>query len=56
MKLKGVKHVDIDLPNGLVLVTGSDDLKLDPEKLRQLFEDAGFTFRAIVQDDGLKAQ
>lgn len=56
MKLPGVKHVDIDLPNGLVIVTGSDKLKLDPEQLRKLFEDAGFTFRAIVRDDGRKAQ
>lgn len=51
MKISGVKHVDIKLKEGLVLVTGDADLDLKDPQLKTLFNDAGFTYRKIVKVD-----
>lgn len=48
MKISGVKHFDIDLKKGLVLVTGDENLILKEPQLKTLFNDAGFTFRKII--------
>lgn len=49
MKVKGVKHVDIDLKAGMVLITGDENLILTEPQLKTLFNDAGFTFRKIAE-------
>ncbi|VAV99962.1 hypothetical protein MNBD_ALPHA02-2064, partial [hydrothermal vent metagenome] len=48
MKIDGVKHIDIDLKKGLVLITGDESLILKERQLKTLFNDSGFTFRKIV--------
>lgn len=48
MKVKNVKHVDIDLKAGMVVVTGDEKLKFTKPQLKILFNDAGFTFRKIA--------
>lgn len=48
MKMAGVRHIDIDLKKGLVLVTGDESLVLKDPQLKTLFNDSGFTFRKIV--------
>lgn len=47
MQIDGVKHLDIDLKKGLVLVTGDENLIFQPSQLKTLFTDSGFTFRSI---------
>ncbi len=47
MQIKGVKHVDVKLKKGLVLVTGDEQLSLKAPQLKTLFNDAGFTYRSM---------
>jgi len=42
--LEGVKFHDMDLEKGIVIVE-TYDTALQDEQLRQLFQDAGFTYR-----------
>ena len=44
-QLQGVKFINMDLDKGLVTVE-SYDVELDDAQLKQLFEDAGFTYRS----------
>ena len=49
MKIDGVKHVDINLKKGLVIVTADKTLELKDAQLKTLFNDSGFTFRKLVK-------
>ena len=51
MKITGVKHVDINLKQGKVVVTGDKDLNLAEDQLKTLFNDSGFTYRKIVKKE-----
>ena len=51
MKIDGVKHVDINLEQGKVAVTGIEKLDLQDQQLKTLFNDSGFTFRKIVKKE-----
>ncbi|MCF6319041.1 MAG: heavy-metal-associated domain-containing protein, partial [Proteobacteria bacterium] len=51
MKINGVKHVDINLKKGKVMVTGEAQLDLQDEQLKTLFNDSGFTFRKIISKE-----
>lgn len=51
MKISGVKHVDINLKQGKVAVTGIENLELGEEQLKTLFNDSGFTYRKIVKKE-----
>lgn len=44
-EIKGVKFIDMDLDKGIVSVKATDVKLLDPQ-LKQLFQDAGFTYRS----------
>ncbi len=47
MAIKGVKHVDIKLKQGTVLVTADDKLTFEEQQLKTLFNDSGFTYRTM---------
>ncbi|MBL4941265.1 MAG: heavy-metal-associated domain-containing protein [Colwellia sp.] len=47
MAINGVKHVDINLKQGKVLVTGDEDLNFEEQQLKTLFNDSGFTYRTM---------
>lgn len=51
MKISGVKHVNINLKQGKVMVTGDKNLSLDENQLKILFHDSGFTYRKIVKKE-----
>ncbi|VAW59534.1 hypothetical protein MNBD_GAMMA11-2917 [hydrothermal vent metagenome] len=44
-ELKGVKFIDMDLDKGIVIVEAYN-VKLKDTQLKQLFQDAGFTYRS----------
>ena len=45
--IDGVQRVHVDLDRGLVEVDTRDDVTLTEPQLRQLFRDAGFTYRSM---------
>jgi len=47
-ELEGVKFIDMDLEKGIVTVN-TFDLKLKDAQLKQLFQDAGFTYRSKTE-------
>ena len=49
-KIDGVKSVDIDLEQGVVSVCTSDTVAFSDERLTELFNDAGFTYRGKKLD------
>jgi len=46
--IDGVKNLNVDLENGLVSVDVSDGVVLTEADMKQLFEDAGFTYRSMT--------
>jgi len=44
-QIDGVKFMDMDLEKGIVTVEAKDTT-LDDQQLKQLFQDAGFTYRS----------
>jgi len=44
-EIKGVKFIDMNLDKGIVTVEAYD-VKLQDPQLKQLFQDAGFTYRS----------
>lgn len=42
---EGIKFIDMDLEKGVVTVE-ADDVQLNDAQLKQLFQDAGFTYRS----------
>lgn len=47
-ELDGIKFIDMDLEKGLVTVEAYD-VKLNDVQLRELFNDAGFTYRSKTE-------
>ena len=47
-KIDGVEKIDVDLNNGLVTVNVAAGVTLTDEQMKNLFTDAGFTFRSMV--------
>jgi len=45
--IKGVEKINVDLDNGLVTAEVSEGTALSEEQMKQLFQDAGFTFRSM---------
>ncbi len=45
-KIDGVKNIDVDLEQGMVSVCTSDTVAFSDERLTELFNDAGFTYRS----------
>jgi len=58
--IDGVQNLDVDLENGLVSVDVTDGVVLKETDMRQLFNDAGFTYRSMTtrpaDHDGEHAQ
>jgi len=48
-KTEGVKSVDIDLKNGLVIVKTEDGKTFSEEKLKEIINDAGFTMISMTE-------
>lgn len=48
-QIDGVGHVDVDLTKGLVTVDVANGVELTDAQMRQLFTDAGFTYRSMVK-------
>ena len=46
--IDGVQNIDVDLDKGLVSVDVSDGVVLTEADMKQLFNDAGFTYRSMV--------
>jgi len=46
--IDGVHNLDVDLENGLVSVDVNDGVVLTEAAMRQLFDDAGFTYRSMT--------
>lgn len=49
-QIDGVEAIDVDLDRGLVTVNVRDDVKLEDAQMKQLFQDAGFTFRSMTRN------
>ncbi len=50
-QIEGVGKIDIDLDKGLVTVEVAEGVELGEEQMRQLFRDAGFTWRSMTRQD-----
>lgn len=48
-QIEGVdaESIDVDLKAGVVRVTTTDDVELTEERMKELFHDAGFTYRGM---------
>lgn len=46
-KTKGVEKVDIDMTNGLVIVTTTENKIFTEDQLEQIIDDAGFTMKSV---------
>lgn len=46
-QIDGVENIDVDLENGMVSVSTHEGVVLDEARMRQLFKDAGFTYRSM---------
>lgn len=46
-QIEGVKTIDVDLNKGLVTVDVAEGTKLTEPQMKQLFKDAGFTYRSM---------
>jgi len=45
--IDGVQGIDVDLNTGIVQVSVADGVVLEEPAMKQLFRDAGFTFRSM---------
>ncbi len=45
--IDGVQEIDVDLDTGVVQVNVADGVVLEEPAMKQLFRDAGFTFRSM---------
>lgn len=52
-QIEGVdaESIDVDLKAGVVTVTAADEVKLTEERMKNLFNDAGFTYRGMERKD-----
>lgn len=49
VKTEGVKSVDIDLKNGLVIVKTEDGKTFTEEELKKIINDTGFTMKSMTE-------
>lgn len=52
-QIEGVdaESIDVDLQAGVVRVTTTDDVKLTEDRMKDLFNDAGFTYRGMERKE-----
>ncbi len=50
--LQGVTGIDVDIPNGHVIVRVEPGTRFDRATLERTVEDAGFTLRGVVSEPG----
>ena len=48
-KIDGVEKIDVDLEKGLVVVEVSEGVEITEPQMKQLFKDAGFTYRSMTK-------
>ncbi len=48
-QIEGVEKIDVDLENGLVTVNVEKGVELTEAQMKQLFKDAGFTYRSMEE-------
>jgi len=48
-QIQGVEFFDIDLDRGVVTVKVADGVELTEPRMKQLFQDAGFTYRGMTK-------
>lgn len=48
-QIDGVGKIDVDLDKGLVTVDVAGGVELTEDQMRQLFTDAGFTYRSMTK-------
>ena len=48
-KIDGVEKIHVDLNKGLVTVNVADGVKFSDQQMTQLFKDAGFTYRSMIE-------
>jgi len=48
-QIEGVEQIDVDLSNGVVIVNAREGTRLTEPQMKQLFKDAGFTYRSMTQ-------
>jgi mercuric ion binding protein len=48
-QIDGVEGVEVDLDKGLVTVKAHDGVELTEPQMIQLFKEAGFTYRSMVE-------
>ncbi len=49
IRTEGVESVDIDLKNGLVIVTTSEGKQFSEAQLKAIVKDTGFTMKSMTQ-------
>ncbi len=49
IKTEGVKSVDIDLKNGLVIVKTENGKRFSEENLKKIIHDTGFTMKSMIE-------
>ncbi len=49
--IEGVEEVEVDLDRGLVTVAAKEGTELTDAQMKQLFQDAGFTFRSMSREE-----
>lgn len=48
-QIEGVEKIDVDLDKGLVKVDVREGTELEQEQMKQLYKDAGFTYRSMTE-------
>ncbi|MBI1196191.1 MAG: copper chaperone [Gammaproteobacteria bacterium] len=46
-QIEGVEKIDVDLKKGIVIVDVAEGVALTESQMKQLFKDAGFTYRGM---------
>ncbi len=49
-EIDGTSNIKVDLDKGLVQVDVKEGVTLEEDKLKQLFQDAGFTYRSMKKN------
>lgn len=48
-QIEGVEKIDVDLEKGLVTVNVREGVEITEPQMKQLFKDAGFTYRSMTK-------
>jgi len=48
-QIEGVEKIDVDLKKGIVIVDVAEGVALTEPQMKQLFKDAGFTYRSMAK-------